>query len=246
MEYGKVIGEGNTAVVYEYGEGKVLKLFHQGYPKEAVEKEFYNAKAINHMNFRKPHAYELIMDEKQVGIVYDRIEGKSLLNWVMESYDVQGCGTYMARLHKEMLKHTIHNVPSYKEFLEWGIKNAVSLPFDRQKEIFCMLEQLPDGDTFCHGDFHPGNIFLSSEKPIVIDFMNVCHGNFLYDVARTVYLIEFTPVPAEVKDRATILQLKQSLVAAYLLEMKITRESIQNYLTVISVARRGECPNEFL
>lgn len=246
MEYDKVIGEGNTAVVYEYGKGKVLKLFHQGYPKEAAEKEFYNVKAISHMDFEKPQAYELMIDEKQVGIVYDKIEGISLLNWVMESHDVLGCGKYMARLHKEMLKHTIYNVPSYKEFLEWGIKNAVSVSFNQQKEVFHMLEQLPDGNTFCHGDFHPGNIFLSNEKLTIIDFMNVCHGNFLYDVARTVFLIEFTPVPAEVKDRQAILQLKQSLAETYLLEMDITRESIQDYLTVISVARRGECPNEFL
>lgn len=44
-----------------------------------------------------------------------------------------------------------------------------------------------DGDSLCHGDFHPGNILLSNGHTMVIDFMNVYHGDFLYDVARTVF-----------------------------------------------------------
>lgn len=43
------------ATVYEWRKGKVLKLFHEGYPKDAVEKEFYNAKAINDLDFAKRH-----------------------------------------------------------------------------------------------------------------------------------------------------------------------------------------------
>lgn len=35
-----MIGVGNTAEVFEYGEGKVCKLFFPGYPKDAVEREY--------------------------------------------------------------------------------------------------------------------------------------------------------------------------------------------------------------
>jgi len=31
MEINKIIGKGNTAEVYEYGENKVIKLFHTGF-----------------------------------------------------------------------------------------------------------------------------------------------------------------------------------------------------------------------
>ena len=48
-----------------------------------------------------------------------------------------------------------------------------------------MIDKLADGDTLCHGDFHPGNILLSGDGAFIIDFMNVCCGNYLYDVART-------------------------------------------------------------
>ena len=54
MKLGKVIGTGNTANVYEWKEGKILKLFNQGYPVEAVETEYNNAMAIRDMSLAKP------------------------------------------------------------------------------------------------------------------------------------------------------------------------------------------------
>jgi hypothetical protein len=76
--------------------------------------------------------------------------------------------------------------------------------------------------------------------------MNICHGDFLYDVARTVFLIEFTPVAPGVSDndKEMMLFLKKSLTELYLTQMNVTREMIQDYLSIISVLRKGECPNE--
>lgn len=107
-----------------------------------------------------------------------------------------------------------------------------------------IIGKLPDGNALCHGDFHPGNILISNGHTVVIDFMNVCHGNFLYDVARTVFLAEYTPVPVELDNREVILQFKKMLADLYLMQMNVTRELIQDYLSVIITVRMGECPNE--
>jgi uncharacterized protein (TIGR02172 family) len=244
MKYGKTIGVGNTATVYEWEEGKVLKLFYEGYPKEAVEREFHNAEAISNMDFAKPKVYEIIFLEERMGIIYDRVEGESLSDWVMRTGDVQECAVYMAKLHKEILQNKISNVPNYKEFLKCNIVNAPAANSKKREEILQMLDKLMDGNTLCHGDFHPGNILIWSGHAMVIDFMNVCHGDFLYDVARTVFLVEYTPVPIEVEDREMLLRLKKTLADLYLMQMNVTREKIQDYLAVIIAARVGECPNE--
>lgn len=242
MRYGRIIGVGNTATVYEWEEGKVLKLFHQGYPREDVEKEFKNARAICNMNFAKAKAYEIIFCKEQIGIIYDRLEGESLLDWVMKTGDIQECAVYMAKLHKKIIQNRINNVPNYKEFLRCNIVNARDLK--KQEEVLNMLDKLPDGNALCHGDFHPGNIFISDGRTMVIDFMNICHGYFLYDVARTIFLVEYTPVPTEAKDKEMFLQFKKTLADLYLMQMNVTREMIQDYLSVIIAARVGECPNE--
>lgn len=243
-EMWNIIGVGNTATVYEWEEGKVLKLFYEGYSKKAIEKEFLNAMAIRNMNFAKPKAYETIACEKRIGIIYDKVEGESLLDWVMKTGDVQKCAVYMAKLHKSILQNRISTVPNYKDFLKFHIPNTLSVNLNKPEEVLQIIDKLPDGNALCHGDFHPGNILISNGQTIVIDFMNVCHGDFLYDVARTVFLIEYTPVPVELDHREVLLRFKKTLADLYLMQMNVTREMIQDYLSVIMMVRKGECPNE--
>jgi len=244
MTYGKAIGVGNTAVVYEWGADKVLKLFNEGYPREAAEMEFSNTNAIRSLDFNKPKAYELINLDGRIGIIYDRAEGEPLTEWVMKTGDLHRCAIHMATLHKSVLKNQVSGVPNYKDFLRYNIKKA--LPADSHKliETLHLLDTLKDGNTLCHGDFHPGNILMSDDQPKIIDFMNICHGHYLYDIARTVFLVEYTPVPAEVEEKDTILEFKRSLTDLYLTEMNVTRDMIRDYLSVIRTARLGECPNE--
>ncbi len=117
MKYEKIVGVGNTATVYEWEENKVLKLFHQDYPMESVEKEFKNARLIWNMEFSKPKAYEIITYNKQIGIIYDRLKGgESLLDWFMRTGNIEECAIYMAKLHKQIMENKINGVPNYKDF----------------------------------------------------------------------------------------------------------------------------------
>ena len=163
----------------KWEDGTVLKLFVKGYPESAVEREFLNAKAINVMNFAKPKAYEIFCYEEQVGIIYDRVEGETLSDWVLKTGDLQECAKYMARLHKTIVQNSVSNVPDYKQFFKSNILNAAAINLVERARVFAALDKLKDGNTLCHGDFHPGNILLSNGHTMVIDFMNVCHGDYL-------------------------------------------------------------------
>lgn len=244
VELKKIIGIGNTATVYEWEDDKVLKLFHKGYSKHSIEREFNNAKSIEDMSFEKPKAYEIIDLGDQTGIIYDKAEGESLLQWVIKTGDVQKCAIIMAKLHKKMGKNKVSNVSNYKDFLRENILNIASSKTIDQQKALRILDMLPEGNSFCHGDFHPDNILMSDGRAVVIDFMNACHGDFLYDVARTVFLVEYTPVPVDAENRELLLEFKKALADLYLNEMEVSREMIQDYLSVIIEARKGECPNE--
>ncbi len=244
MKHGEIIGIGNTAVIYEWEKDKVLKLFNKDFPKESKEREFHNALAIQKLDFGKPRIYETIDYEGQSGIIYERLEGESLLEQVLKTGELKNCAIHMANLHKAILKYKISDVPDYKVFLKDNIEKISPAFAQKREEALTILDKLPEGDNLCHGDFHPGNIIISKGTAKVIDFMNICRGDYLYDVARTVYLVEYTPVPDIAEEKETLLQFKRTLADLYLLQMKVTREMIQDYLTVISAARIIECPNE--
>lgn len=244
MNYGKIIGVGNTAVVYEWKKDKVLKLFNEGYPKEAVEREFHNAMVIRNMDFEKPKAYELLSYEGRMGIVYDRVDGESLLHWLMRTGNIQGCAVYMAKLHKEIINNRVDDLNDYKQFLKYHTVNSASISLAERNYAMETIEKLPEGNLLCHGDFHPGNIILSEGNAIVIDFMNLCKGDYMYDIARSVFLIEYTPVPPVEGKRDELLRVKKVLADLYLAEMNVKREMIKDYIEVMKIVRKSECPNE--
>lgn len=64
----------------------------------------------------------------------------------------------------------------------------------------------------------------------------------MYDIARTVYLIEYTPIPLGIRDdeKERVLLLKTSLADQYIRQMNVSREMLQDYLSVIRFARKGE------
>ncbi len=221
-----MVGVGNTAEVYDLGEGKVCKLFKQGYPKEAVEREFRNATEVHRQGLPVPKVFELVESEGRTGIVYEKIAGKSMLECIFENPGK--VGFYLeefVRLQKNWLKEaSVHaaSVLSYKDFLQMLINSTGQ----EEASLLGEINALPEGDTILHGDFHPGNVLISTDhRAVVIDFMNVCRGPELYDIARTYFLLKE-------KDEA--------LGKAYLEQMEVTKGDISLFLNVLERCRMYE------
>ena len=243
-QHEEVIGAGYTATVIAWGEGKVLKLFNEGFSETVIEKEYRNAMFLREMDFAKPQVHAMVRHNARMGIVYERIRGESLLDWVLRTRDVQGCAIRLAGLHKKVLANQATSLESYKNMLRHHVlMDTTSAAEDREK-VLKTLSSLDEGDTLCHGDYHPGNVILSGGKAVVLDFLNICKGPALYDVARTVYLVQYTPVPPVPESREYLLQMKRDLADLYLEQMQVSRSEIRDYLEVVRVARREECPGE--
>ncbi|HDL86649.1 MAG TPA: aminoglycoside phosphotransferase family protein [Candidatus Acetothermia bacterium] len=92
----------------------------------------------------------------------------------------------LAELHADMHANNILlELPSQRQRLEDKIRSATVLPPDLRRAGLRSLEQMPDGDRLCHGDFHPGNILMTARGPIIIDWIDATRGNPVADVART-------------------------------------------------------------
>lgn len=248
ISIGSLVGEGNTADVFDIDNNRVIKLFHTGYPRSSVEKEYTNSKLLNQLNIPIPKSYEIITYHDRFGIVYDKINGISLQDILIQSLDVgkniigdvEKCITILASMHKIILCQKALSATSCKTTLQENIQCTDALSKQSKTRLLQMLNDLPDGDSLCHGDFHFGNILMTQQGCYVIDFMNICKGHKYFDIARTLYLTEFTPIPDHMPNKEKVLKIKKKGSDLYLREMGINRALLSDWLTVIVAARLSE------
>jgi aminoglycoside phosphotransferase len=230
----KVLGKGNTAEVIEQDNDKVCKLFYEGYPNSAIEGEYNNAKLMQTMDIPMPEVYEIVHVGLRAGIIYGRLEGQSVLESLFQGGDVNFLVNEIVNLHKKILKYNTCEVMSYKEFLQLSIGKKSNFNDDIYNEI----AHLPDGNCLCHGDYHPGNIWINlNGKSSVIDFMNVCHGPWQYDVARTYVLISESDVPQEIPNKEEIKHMQKQLANMYLNQFHVLYNEISEYVSIIQKCR---------
>lgn len=180
----KLMSKGNTAEIFEYDDNLICKLFCPGYPKNYIEHEFDNAKAVFRLGIKTPMAYNLVCIDGRDGIVYDRVVGEELSSKMYEANEEELTGWMdrFAGFHKELLGHHIGSVMDYKDFLKMFADDSV--------EIIAQINALEDGNYLLHGDFHPGNVMVDTDNNLtLIDMMNVCKGPAIYDIARTCFLL---------------------------------------------------------
>lgn len=93
----------------------------------------------------------------------------------------------------------------------------------------------------CHGDYHPGNVLVDTNgKVLVIDFMNVCHGPWQYDVARTHVLISEGDISKEIHNREELVYMQKQISDIYLKKLNVSYNEIREYVSIIQKCRQYE------
>lgn len=184
---GRPFARGRTADIHAWEDGYVLKLFHNWFSREDIEYEQKIARAVHASGVKTPAVGDLVQVEGRSGLVYERVEGVSMLEMFQQKpWRVIQLGRMLAELHAQM--HTCvfeADVPHQRKKLEYKLRNTDALPTALKTALTARLLSLPDGDRVCHGDFHPANVLINSGSATVIDWIDASRGNPLADVART-------------------------------------------------------------
>jgi uncharacterized protein (TIGR02172 family) len=187
VEFTQPIAYGRTAEIYAWQRGHVLKLFYDWFEVEDIEYEARIARAIHASGLPVPAAGDIIHVNGRHGLVYQRVDGATMWKELSRKpWSVLAYARRMAELHVEMHTSTVQaDIPSQRQKLVSKIRHAEALPAHLRAKALAALETMPDGDRLCHGDFHPGNILMTVQGEIVIDWIDASRGNPLADLART-------------------------------------------------------------
>jgi Ser/Thr protein kinase RdoA (MazF antagonist) len=239
------IAEGRTAEIYLWDDQHVLKLYRDWCPSDWVEYEAHVARAIYEAGIPSPEAGEIVEVKGRRGLIYQRIEGASMLQdmnarpWMILNH-----GRSLAELHAEIHQKSINGLPSYKDRLGYDIRSTSHLSEEIRNKALLLLEVLPLGENVCHGDFHPGNIILTPTGPIVIDWMTASTGSPWADVARANLLLSIGPKGARnlVSPiiRMTIKLFHRVYLNRYRALVPDTKNELNRWVPIIAAARLNE------
>ncbi|MCB0022914.1 MAG: phosphotransferase, partial [Caldilinea sp.] len=145
----------------------------------------------------------------------------------------------------QMHRHTCRELPSQREALARAIDYAPALPDHLRERALHRLDRLPGGAAICHGDFHPDNIVMTAQGPVIIDWMTATSGNPAADVARTMLLFRTADAPESNPVRAaTLEQARHHFYAtyrrAYAEQVHLTAAETDAWLPVVAAARLAE------
>jgi uncharacterized protein (TIGR02172 family) len=247
MKKGPRIGVGRTAEVYAWGDDQILKLYRADMPREWVEHEARIGQIVADAGVHAPAIGDIVEVDGRLGIIYERITGPAMLDALAhQPWRLPSLARQFAQVHATMHTCLRPELPSQHQSLSRAVEYAPGLDDGTRQRILAALDRPPDGESVCHGDYHPGNIILSPRGPVVIDWMTACHGNAVADVARTVLLLRIGALPegTPLAQRVMTPLIRRAFLATHLKAYRALRSlsevEIEAWLPILAAARLNE------
>lgn len=188
---GSLVAVGRTSDVYEYGTGVVVKVPRPDVPAHWAVKEVRLTAAVGELGAPAPVVLDVVKINGRDAIVFERVDGRSMWDTVLENpRSVRAWGRELAAVHRRIMSAGLpRSVPGLIERIRSKISAAIPLTGIERQQALDLLESLPRGAALLHGDLHPGNVLLSSDGPVVIDWFDASIGHPVADVVRSSILI---------------------------------------------------------
>ena len=183
----KSFAKGGTGECYRIDQDTILKLYYEGFPTERILTEKEGARAALVAGVPTAISYGLVQAGKRQGVIYELVQGKTLSEEIYEKGI--SCARELGRvfagiartLHQAEVKKT--DLPSATLTVRKAIQEAGSLPDNVMKQVLCFMDELDAYHQYVHGDFHPNNVIMTKDGPILVDMGGFSTGCPMFDLA---------------------------------------------------------------
>ena len=195
MAIGSKISEGRTAEVFEFGEGKVIKLFRKEFSSDA-QWDYQVTEAAAKIFSGAPKVYGKAEHGGRPGIIFEKLEGHSCLKEITaKPWRTAYAGKKLAEVQAAMHQVPAEGLREQKVGMIHALNRVKELTDSEKNRIIEYLNKLPEGRALCHGDLHPDNLFFSQRGPVVIDWVTANRGVPACDIARTSLILDSKALP---------------------------------------------------
>lgn len=186
------IGEGASAEVWALDQDRVVKLFHPDVNDVPVALEYEASRWADTQGLPVARPLGQMAAQDRKGILFQRVDGPAMLTLIRRSPGrMWPLISRLAQLHAQMHGATGGDMlPKQVDVLRHRIMRSQAGEPARQAALN-LLDRMPPSQQLVHGDFHPGNILLPDDGPVIIDWAQAANGHPAADVARTELLLRF-------------------------------------------------------
>ena len=239
------IASGRTADVYPAPNGQVLKLLKRGFHPSMLATESDKTAAVHAAGVPAPRVGDRVEVEGRPGLLFESIDGPTMLEVALsDPRKMDDFVVPFVNLHVDVFNAPAgDDLPDVKDYLADKIDWA-DLPLDQRTRAKDHLVGLPDGTSTLHGDYHPGNILLAADGPVVIDWGEASRGAVAADVARTLLLLtpesaaDVVPDPGSVT--AHVVQFAKTYTELCLHQTATTIADVEAWRLPVVAARVSE------
>jgi Ser/Thr protein kinase RdoA (MazF antagonist) len=160
---GRLIGQGRAAEVYDIGDGRVLRRYREISVHASGSLVAKQAAVMRHL---RCHGYPVpeVFDAEGADLVMQRLDGVTMLaDLRSHPWRVHRHAETMVELHRRLVEVPIA-----------GLAGAAD-----------ELVRFSPPEALLHLDFHPDNVMLTADGPMVFDWTNAAVGPAAADVAHT-------------------------------------------------------------
>lgn len=245
MVKGRILAQGRYAVVYEWDEGTVLKLFREDLPSHLAKGEFLATRLVHELGVSVPRPHEMVTVKGRPGLVLELVEGPSMQDRLeargyprmdVVTENAQRLATYHAQIHEL----SEPRLPPRRDRLAEGIARTTALDEGTRSRLFDIVSDLPDRETVCHDDLHPRNVIMSPEGPVILDWMTASRGDPAADVARSLLVME----AGQEWDSTRVRELRRHFRSVYLhswcFRTGVSPEEVAMWRVPVAALRLGE------
>lgn len=227
MRLDRVIAVRNSKTVYRDGD-KCIKVFNSEYSKSDVLNEALNQARAETLSVNVPRICEVVQTDGKWAIVSDYIKGKTLARLIEEE---PGNKNKYLEFFVELQIKLQSNKTGFFERLKSKTARKISkaeLDRDIRQALESKLNEIPDGNSVCHGDFFPSNIIVSDDgEAYIIDWSHVTRGDASLDAARS-YLLFW--LHGDISGAEKYLEL-------YCEKSGISEETVKSGMSVVAAAQ---------
>lgn len=230
------IASGASAELYDLGDGQVIKLFRDSVSEEMIAREADASTHAGACGVPTAAAIARRTWNGRRGIVYPRLEGGTLMDWIRRNPMRAGQGLdRMGEIHAAMHKAKGGALRSLKAVLATDIAYGPA-PVVVQRLAIAYLDTLPDGDALTHGDFHLGNVMMTPQDMMVIDWSKAAAGHPAADAVRSEMLMRFGIGPADWVTNLWRDWAAGRLRSSYMKSSAVTAHDMEQWRPVVALA----------